>query len=432
MVLPGLPSGSRLTAALAMHLAVLLSNAAAAEPRPGIDVNQTPPLGLGWPFFDWVGNAEEFVVINHWRSYYYEHEFHFWLRRGDGPRVKMVSRESTSFTDDWRFGPTFLPLEVDWSQKPRVRAIGVKLIDRYKRNFHNMELPKDTCTPLLLYVWRKGKWVEWMINNWFHDWHKYIDPETKEEHPGLDNVDLAQYYIGKREPYDVFGHMNAIGPGLYDDNVRKIQAGEHKGHIYHGFLVSDAKAPKGYRIELKHMWLAWSAGRREIPGFGSPGTLKPHFVLPQLREWDFSSAPWPLTISLDTPEGRREYSQGDTIALQITLLNHSTEPVKIALPKGDPWPAFELRSRRRNVSTRPPVTVFPQPEVKSLAPGAALAVKLDWNPLAYGYRRVKGKGVPLTVHYSAGFFCEAEELGVFDQELFSSRIHLRIDEVKAK
>jgi len=328
--------------------------AQAGEARRGVDVNETPPLQLAWPFFDWVGRAEEFTFINKWRRYHYEHEFHFWLRRADGKRIKMVSRQSTCFTDDWRFGPTYLPVDVDWSAKPEVRVVGVKLIDRHKRNFHDMKLPEDTCTPLLFYVRKDDRWVEWMINNWFHDWHKYIDPETKEEHPGLDNVDLAQYYIGKREPYDVFGHMNAIGPDLYDDNVRKIQAGEHKGHIYHGFLVSDAKAPKGYRIELAHMWLAWSAKLRELPGFGNPGTLKPHFVLPQLKEWDYCEAPWPLTLTLQTAGGKRQFAQGEAIPLVVTLLNHSEHEVKIAVPKGNAWPAFEVRSRRRNVSTPPP------------------------------------------------------------------------------
>jgi hypothetical protein len=400
--------------------------------RSGIDVNKTPPLELNWPFFDWTGRAEEFTVINHWRSYYYEHEFHFWLKRDGGERIRMVSRESTSFTDDWRFGPTFLPVEVDWSKKPQVRAIGVKLIDRHQRNFHNMQLPENTCTPLILYVRKQDQWVEWMVNNWFHDWHKYIDPETKEEHPGLDNVDMAQYYIGKREPYDVFGHMNAIGPDLYDDNVRKIQAGEHKGHIYHGFLVSDAKAPKGYRIELKHIWLAWSAKLNELPGFGNPGTLKPHFVLPQLREWNFSDPPWPLTLSLDTPKQRRQFAQDDTIEFAATLLNHSDREVKVALPKDDAWPAFELRTGRRNVSTRPPVTTFPEPEVRVLKPGKSITTKLLWRPLSYGYQDMKGKDVPLALNYSANLFCDAGKLSVFDQEIFSARIHLVIDEVKPK
>jgi len=419
-------------AALAIGLAVCLPCFLCGEPaRRGVDVNETPPLDLAWPFFDWVGKAEEFTVINHWRSYYYEHEFHFWLCRENGERAKMVSRESTSFTDDWRCGPTFLPLEVDWSKKPQVRVIGVKLIDRYKRNFHNMELPKNTCTPLILYVRREDRWVEWMVNNWFHDWHKYIDPETEEEHPGLDNVDLAQYYIGRREPYDVFGHLNAISPDLYDEDLRRIQSSEHKGKIFHGFLIGDAKAPKGYRIELKHAWLNWSAGLREIPGFGNPGTLKPHFVLPQLREWNFSGSSWPLTLSLDTRRQQREFAQDETVELAVTILNHSREKVKIAIPKGDPWPAFELRSRRRNVSTRPPVTTFPEPKAKVLRPGKSYKTTLTWRPLDYGYRKLKGN-VPLTLHYSAGFFCDPEALGVFDKEVFSSRIHLKIDAPPAK
>jgi len=398
------------------------------QARPGIDVNQTPPLELGWPFFDWVGRAEEFAILNHWRSYYYEHEFHFWLRRPDGERVKMVSRESTCFTDDWRFGPTFLPVEVDWSKKPEVRVVGVKLIDRDKRNFHDMKLPDNTCTPLILYVRREGKWVEWMVNNWFHDWHKYIDPETKEDHPGLDNVDLAQYYIDKQEPYDVFGHMNSMSPDLYDDRVREIQAGEHKGHIYHGFLVSDPKAPKGYRIELRHMWLAWSAGLNELPGFGNPGTLKPHFVLPQLREWNFSEPPSPLTISLDTANRQREFSQQDAVEFVVTILNHSRDPVRIAVPEDDPWQAFELHCGRRNVSTRPPVTLFPRPKVKTLKPGHSFTAKLTWNFFEYGYRDLKGDDIPLSVHYWAGYFCDPAKLGVFEPDIFSSRIHLKIRE----
>lgn len=158
----------------------------------------------------------------------------------------MVFRESTSFTDDWRFGPTFLPVEADRSKKPRVRAIGVKLIDRYKRNFH-------------------------------------------------------------------------------------------------------------------------SGGR-----------------------------------------------------------------VKIAVPKGDLWPTFEVRSRRRNVSTRPPVTTSTEAKVKTLRPGKSYEARLDWYPQSYGYRKLKGKDVPLTVHYSASFFCDAEELEVFGQEMFSTRIHLEIAEAKEK
>jgi hypothetical protein len=402
----------------------------AAESRRGVDVNETPPLELAWPFFDWVGTAEEFTAINHWRSYYYEHEFHFWLRRDGGERTKMVSRESTTFTDDWRLGPTYLPLEVDWSKNPQVRVIGVKLIDRDKRDFHGMKLPDSTCSPLILYVRKDGKWAEWMVNNWFHDWHKYINPDTKEDHPGLDNTDLAQYYIGKREPYDVSGHMNAISPDLYDDNIRKIQAGEHKGHIYHGFLVADAAAPKGYRIELKHMWLAWSAGLGELPGFGSQGTLKPHFVLPQLREWNFCAEPWPLTLMLDTPGQRKEYSQKDTITLAVTVTNHSARAVTIAVPKGDPWLAFELRSNRRNVSTRPPITAPIQSEVKTLKPGESFTAELKWTPLAYGYTDLRGNDVPLVAHYSASFFCAPDKLGAFDQEMFSNRIHLKIQEAK--
>lgn len=37
----------------------------AGEERRGIDVNETPPLALAWPFFDWVGHAEELTIINH-------------------------------------------------------------------------------------------------------------------------------------------------------------------------------------------------------------------------------------------------------------------------------------------------------------------------------------------------------------------------------
>jgi len=45
---------------------------------------------------------------------------------------------------------------------------------------------------------------------------------------------------------------------------------------------------------------------------------------------------------------------------------------------------------------------------------------------------VKGKDVRLTAHYAAGFFCDARRLGVFDREVFSTRIHLTLDAPKEK
>jgi hypothetical protein len=73
---------------------------------------------------DLKGDAGDFQFVRTWNSYYRGEDFTFRLVDDSGRVWRIISREITP-AYEWRMGPTYPELKVDWTSGPRVRVIGV-------------------------------------------------------------------------------------------------------------------------------------------------------------------------------------------------------------------------------------------------------------------------------------------------------------------
>src|SRR5690242_7475864 len=118
---------------------------------------------LGWcaavpagaPKRDWapvelVGRASSFHHQRDYRSYYRAEDFTFLLKEdGTGKTWRIISREPTP-AYDWRMGPTYTGLKVDWKAGPRVKVAGVKAIDRIPEKFPGLKLDDPNLATALI------------------------------------------------------------------------------------------------------------------------------------------------------------------------------------------------------------------------------------------------------------------------------------------
>src|SRR5262249_20606617 len=145
-----------------------------------------------------VGRASDFHHQRYYRSYYWAEDFTFLLKEDGGKTWRIISREPTP-AYEWRMGPTYTGLKVDWKANPRVKVIGGKAIDRIPEKLPGLDL-KDAnlATALLVFVETpSGEWKEFYVNNWFHVWGPRADPK------------IYAHYAGKPAPYDVYGFARA-------------------------------------------------------------------------------------------------------------------------------------------------------------------------------------------------------------------------------
>ena len=122
---------------VALALALPLCSAAPAG-APGRD----------WEPVELTGRASDFSHQRDYRSYYWAEDFTFLLKDDGGKTWRIISREPTP-AYDWRMGPTYTGLKVDWQAKPRVKVIGVKTVDRIPADFYHFKLDEANLATAL-------------------------------------------------------------------------------------------------------------------------------------------------------------------------------------------------------------------------------------------------------------------------------------------
>jgi eukaryotic-like serine/threonine-protein kinase len=191
---------------------------------------------------EWTGRAVNLRYTRRSAGYYTADEFSFTLDSPANGRWQVVSREPTPF-ESWRMGTTFTGLKLDWSTNPQVRIVALKGIDRIPATYPGLQLdPEKTLTVLLLDVRTGDAWKPWYINNWFHRW------STPEE-----DARIAGHYVDRGAPYDVYGFRDDLLADLTEKS-KQTAARFPTWRCYHGVLVKDAKAGRGYALELLHLF----------------------------------------------------------------------------------------------------------------------------------------------------------------------------------
>lgn len=203
------------------------------------------PKDRDYPYFEMEGTVEDYKYFRDWRSYYWREDFTLVVRDGEGNRWRIISREPTPWTGEYRFGPTYTSLKVDWKKNPRVQVIGVQAVDRIPEEFHDLKLdPKRTATAFIVRVWdeKQSRWQDYFVNNWFHRW----GPKT--------DVKVLSHYARAEPGYFVCGYLNGTAAPFNAEGKERIaRAGElYAGIIYCGH-VEKANNEVGYEIRLTHL-----------------------------------------------------------------------------------------------------------------------------------------------------------------------------------
>jgi hypothetical protein len=213
---------------------------------PPLQVDAAPPA-RNFPYRELTGRAEGFSYTRSWRAYYWREDFTFLLRDDAGKVHRVISRESTPWTN-LRLGTTYTGLKVDWKARPRVQVIGVQAVDRMPAEFYDLKLdPDKTVTAFILRVQtgKKGDkpiWREFYVNNWFHRWGDDTDRK------------ILAHYANSDPHFTVYGYLGGIA-APFDKAGKALLAKyekEYNGIIYHGRVVK-ADNPIGYEVRLLHL-----------------------------------------------------------------------------------------------------------------------------------------------------------------------------------
>lgn len=188
---------------------------------------------------DLTGVAADFEFLRTWNSYYRGEDFTFRLRDETGKTWRIISREITP-AYDWRMGPTYPELKVDWTAKPRVRVIGVEGMDRLPETFHNRKLDDaPLATAFVVSVETKpGTWAEYYVNNWFHKWG-----------PAADRT-MHALYADRKAPYDIYGWVVDMAAPFDARSQAILKQHPEDRLMYHGRIKSTKENPFGFEVEL--------------------------------------------------------------------------------------------------------------------------------------------------------------------------------------
>ncbi len=235
---------------LSVALLVLASSATIAADPPKTDKE---PVEI-------VGRAEDYFSTRNYSSYYWREDFSFVLKADDGKAWRVISREPTP-AYDWRMGPTYTGLKVNWAEKPRVKVFGVRGVDRIPATFYDFKLDEPNLATALV-VWVETKpdvWQEFYVNNWLHRWGEKADAA------------VHKLYAGRPAPYDVYGFI-AGQTAPFGKASQALIEKNPKAKMFHG-LVKEAKDnPFGYEIELLHL-VGPDAGGNGVVMYGDPSTI---------------------------------------------------------------------------------------------------------------------------------------------------------------
>jgi hypothetical protein len=193
-----------------------------------------------------TGRAEEFFFKREWRSYYWREDFAFLLREEGTEKVwRIISREPTPFCG-WRCGTTYTGLKVDWTNRPKVKLVGVRAVDRTPAEFHGWKLDEqDTVTAFVVQVDAdgNGEMKDWYINNWLHHWGEKA------------NAAVVKIYIDRDKPYDVYGWVGGFDVPFDKEGQALVEKHKPCGKmIYHGAIRTTQDNPKGCEIRLIHLF----------------------------------------------------------------------------------------------------------------------------------------------------------------------------------
>lgn len=220
------------------------------------------------PYVELEGRAEDFRFIRHWRFYYWRDDITFVLRDKAGKRIRVISREPTPW-NNLRLGTTYTGLKVDWKQRPHVRVIGVRAVDRVPAEFHDVKLdPENTVTAFIVRVRSKGRkqkeWQDYYVNNWFHHWGMETDRK------------MLPHFATKDPNYTVYGYLKGIA-APFDDAGKKLLekfSPDYGGIIYHARVVK-ADNPVGYELRVLHLMGRHKRTRRYQVFHGDAKKLTP-------------------------------------------------------------------------------------------------------------------------------------------------------------
>jgi hypothetical protein len=188
-----------------------------------------------------VGRAHDYRHYRPYLTYYRSDDFTFLLdEEGTGKTWRIISREPTP-AYEWRMGPTYTGLKVNWAAKPRVKMVGVRGVDRIPATFHDLKLDvPDLATVLLVFVeGQPGEWKEYYVNNWFHRWGAKADPL------------VHRWFADKGDLYRIYGF--ARGQAAPFDAKSQAILERHKDNpslMFHGRVRTAKDQPFGYELEL--------------------------------------------------------------------------------------------------------------------------------------------------------------------------------------
>ena len=188
---------------------------------------------------DLTGTAREFRAYRTWNSYYWGEDATFLLEDDSGKTWRVITREITP-AYEWRMGPTYPGLTVEWKRRPRVQVVGVRGVDRLPPEFHDLDLKDQPVVTafIILAEAGPGEWKEWYVNNWFHKW----GPET-------DRI-MHKRFADRKAPYDIYGFVEGMA-APFDAKSRLIVEKHPPGRLmYHGRIRTAQDTPFGYEVEL--------------------------------------------------------------------------------------------------------------------------------------------------------------------------------------
>lgn len=189
-----------------------------------------------------VGQASDYWYARTWCSYFWGEDFTFLLKEeGSNKTWRIISRQPTPHYN-WRMGPTYTGLPIDWQAKPRVKVVGVRAIDRIPEDFYYFRLdePNLATAFIILVETQPNLWKEFFVNNWFHKWGDQADQA------------IHRSYADRPAPYDTYGFLDGMAAPL----SKKSQAirDEHPdARVFHGLIRTAKDNPFGYEVELLHL-----------------------------------------------------------------------------------------------------------------------------------------------------------------------------------
>jgi hypothetical protein len=187
-----------------------------------------------------VGQVSDFWYQRTYATYYCNEDFSFLLKEDSGKTWRIISRELTP-AYEWRMGPTYPGLKVDWQARPRVKVLGVNTVDRLPPKFYDFKLDEPNLATALI-VWVEAgnnDWKPFYINNWFHRWGDKADAA------------VHKHYADRPAPHNIYGFVRGQTAPFTRKSQEIIEKNKSNPSLmFHGLVRATKDNPFGYEIEL--------------------------------------------------------------------------------------------------------------------------------------------------------------------------------------